>query len=233
MEGLLQFLENHLPFLIEHRYVFIYLGTSIEGLNSTILAGFLASVGAVSLWKVMLLCLVGAMTNGFMWYTVGYFAGSKPIDRWGRKDEKGRKIIEKVEEYFHRYSGRAIIITKLTWSLTIATMITAGSLKYDLKKFTLYNFLGSTGWALIVVSFGYFFGRSYSLLVEYVKDFFLILLLLVGVIVVGYVIKKMLNKLFVRSLFLRDHWDKFSHKMKEKMDELFSEENPGEDHLTK
>jgi len=223
MDGVLFFIQTHLPFLINHKYLFIYLGTSIEGLNSTILAGFLASVGAVSLWPVLFLCVIGAMTNGFMWYTVGYFAGSKPIDKWGRKDEKGRKIIEKVEDYFHRYSGRAIIITKLTWSLTIATMITAGSLKYDLKKFTLYNFIGSMGWAFMVVFFGFFFGQSYKFLIGYLTHIMFGLLFLVGAIILIYILKRIFNSFFIRSIFLRDKLNELSNKFKDGMDKFLSD----------
>src|SRR3989338_11321263 len=114
-------------------------------MNTIILSGFLASIGSVEFWPVLLIVLAGEILNGYMWYAVGYFGGAKPIDKWGRKDEKSRKIIEKVEEYFNRYSGRAIILTKLTFSLTIATLIMAGSLKYDFRKFHLYNFVGSLG----------------------------------------------------------------------------------------
>lgn len=223
MENVLQFFQDHLPILIEHKYIFIYLGTSIEGLNSTILAGFLASVGAVSLWPVLLLCIVGAFTNGFMWYVVGYYAGAKPIDKWGRKDQKSRKIIEKVEEYFQKYSGRAIVITKLTWSLTIATMITAGSLKYNLKKFALYNLIGSTGWAFMVVFFGFFFGQSYKYLFDYLKHILFIFLFLGGAIALGYVLKITFRSAFIRSLFLADRVREFSDKMKNGIDKFLSD----------
>jgi len=224
MDGVLLFIQTHLPVLIEHKYIFIFLGVAIEGMNTTILAGFLASVGVVSLWPAFFLALTGQIVNAFGWYTVGYFAGSKPIDKWGRKDEKSRKIIEKVEQYFKRYSGRAVFIAHITWSLTIATMIMAGSFKYDLKKFSLYNFLGSSVWVLMVFFVGYFFGQSYKYLFDYLKNIVLVFLFLGGAIAIGYLIKVVFRKIYVRSLFLREHWDKFSHNVKEKIDELFSEE---------
>ena len=224
MDGVLLFIQTHLPVLIEHKYIFIFLGVAIEGMNTTILAGFLASVGVVSLWPAFFLALTGQIINAFGWYTVGYFAGSKPIDKWGRKDEKSRKIIEKVEQYFKRYSGRAVFIAHITWSLTIATMIMAGSFKYDLKKFSLYNFLGSSVWVLMVFFVGYFFGQSYKYLFDYLKNIVLVFLFLGGAIAIGYLIKVVFRKIYVRSLFLREHWDKFSHNVKEKIDELFSEE---------
>src|SRR3989338_2673264 len=223
MENVLQFIQNNLPVLIEHKYLFIFLGVAIEGMNTTILAGFLASVGVVSLWPALFLALTGQIINAFGWNTVGYFAGSKPIDKWGRKDEKSRKIIEKVEQYFKRYSGRAVFIAHITWSLTIATMIMAGSFKYDLKKFSLYNFLCSSVWVLMVFFVGYFFGQSYKYLFDYLKNIVLVFLFLGGAIAVGYILKLMFRSAYIRSLFIGERLKELSDKVKDGLDKLFSD----------
>ena len=120
MEGLFHFFESSFPTLVEYKYLLLFLGSIFEGLNSMVLGGFLVSVGTVKLLPIFLIFTIGYVLNGYLWYAVGYFAGAKPIDKWARKDKKGRKIVEKVEEYFHKYSGRAIVITKFTFSLTVA-----------------------------------------------------------------------------------------------------------------
>ena len=223
MDGVLQFIQDNLPFLIEHRYVFIFLGAAIEGMNTTILAGFLSSVNSISFWPALFLCLGGEVINGFAWYAVGHYAGAKPIDKWGRKDEKSRKIIEKVEDYFKRYSGRAILFAKVTWSLTIATMIMAGSFKYDLKKFSLYNFLGSSGWVLMVFFGGYFFGESYKYLFDYFKNFAIILVFLGGAITIGYLLKMIFRSAYIRSLFISERLKELSDKVRDGLDKFFSD----------
>lgn len=223
MENVLHFVQNSLPFLFEYKYVFIFIGASIEGMNTTILAGFLASVASISLWPAFFICLTGEVINGFAWYAVGYYAGSKPIDKWGRKDKKSRKIIEKVEEYFQRYSGRAILFAKVTWSLTIATMITAGSLKYNLKKFAWYNFLGSAMWIGMVFFVGFFFGESYKYLFDYLKNFVLVLVFLGGALSIGYLIKIMFRSAYIRTIFLTERIKEISDKLKDGIDKLLSE----------
>lgn len=223
MENVLQFIENNFPLLFEYKYLFIFIGAAVEGMNTTILAGFLASVASIALWPAFFICLVGEIINGFAWYTVGYYAGSKPIDKWGRKDKKSRKIIEKVEEYFHRYSGRAILFAKITWSLTIATMITAGSLKYDLKKFAVYNFLGSAMWIGMVFFVGFFFGESYKYLFDYLKNFVLVLVFLGGAIAIGYIIKMIIRSAYIRTLFLTERIKELSDKLKDGIDKLLSD----------
>ena len=223
MENAFLYIENHLPFLVEYKYLFIFVGAAVEGMNTTILAGFLASVASISLWPAFFVCLAGEVVSGFSWYTVGYYAGSKPIDRWGRKDKKSRKIIEKVEEYFQRYSGRAILFAKITWSLTIATMITAGSFKYDLKKFAIYNVLGSTLWIGMVFFVGFFFGESYKYLFDYLKNFVLVLVFLGGALAIGYLIKTIFSSAYIRTLFLTERIRELSDKLKDGIDKLLSD----------
>ncbi|OGN02373.1 MAG: hypothetical protein A2655_01410 [Candidatus Yanofskybacteria bacterium RIFCSPHIGHO2_01_FULL_43_42] len=222
MDGLLQFIETAFPALIAHKYFFLFLGAMIEGLNTMVLGGFLVSVNSVRLLPTLFLFILAYTINGYIWYAVGFFAGAKPIDKWGRKDEKGRKIIEKVEHYFTKYSGRAIIITKFTFSLTIATLIMAGSLKYSLKKFTFYNFVGSVGWVAVTLFVGYFFGQSYKLFFVYLKNFTYGLVFLGGAITLIYIIKLILSSAFVRSLFITDKIREFSHKLRNGLEEFLS-----------
>lgn len=223
MENVLQFIQKNLPLLFEYKYLFIFIGAAVEGMNTTILAGFLASIASISLVPAFFLCLTGEVLNGFAWYAVGYYAGAKPIDKWGRKDKKSRKIIEKVEEYFQRYSGRAILFAKITWSLTIATMITAGSFKYNLKKFALYNFIGSVMWIGMVFFVGYFFGEGYKYLFDYLKNFVLILVFLGGAIAIGYILKIIFRSAYIRTLFVAERIKEISDKLKDGIDKLLSD----------
>ena len=223
METFFQFFQSYFPYLIEHKYLFIFLGAAIEGMNTTILAGFLASVSSISLWPAFFICLIGEIINGFLWYAVGYYAGAKPIDKWGRKDQKSRKIIEKVEEYFKRYSGRAILFAKVTWSLCIATMIMAGSFKYNFKRFAWYNFVGSVVWIGMVFFIGYFYGESYKFLFDYLKNLAFVFVFLGGAIAIGYIIKIIFRSAYIRTLFLSERLKEFSDKMKNGIDKFLSD----------
>src|SRR3990167_4454917 len=222
METFFSFFQSNFPAIIHYRYLFLFLGATIEGMNTIILAGFLASIGSVALLPAFLLSVLGVIINGYIWYMVGYFAGAKPIDKWGRKDPKSRKIIEKVEEYFEKYSGRAIIFTKFTFSLTIATLIMAGSLKYNLKKFTLYNFIGSVGWVMVTLFIGYFFGESYKFFFAYLKGFTYFIVFLAGAIALVYIIKWMFGSAFVKSLLMAEKIKEISDKIRDGLDKFLS-----------
>ena len=216
-------IELQFPLIAQYKYLFLFIATSIEGFNTIILAGFLVSIGSVALVPTLLICIIGDFLNGWGWYLVGYFGGAKPIDKWGRKDPKSRRIIEKVEEYFTKYSGRAIVFTKFTFSLTIATLIMAGSLKYNLKKFSWFNFLGSIGWVIVTMFIGYFFGESYKFFLVYLKNITYFIVFLGGAITLMYLLKLFFKSTFVRTLFISEKIKEFSEKIKDGFDKFLSD----------
>ncbi|KKU90043.1 MAG: DedA family protein [Candidatus Yanofskybacteria bacterium GW2011_GWA1_48_10] len=214
-------IELQFPLIAQYKYLFLFIATSIEGFNTIILAGFLVSIGSVALVPTLLICIIGDFLNGWGWYLVGYFGGAKPIDKWGRKDPKSRKIIETVERYFQRYSGRAIIFTKLTWSLTIATMIMAGSFKYSFRKFSYYNFIGGTGWVAITFTIGYMFGKGYRA-VTLVNNIGYIALFLTLAIVFGFLLKLFFKSKFIRSLTAMERLRELGDRFRGHIDKIFS-----------
>jgi membrane protein DedA with SNARE-associated domain len=214
-------LQDNFPILVHYRYLFLFIATLIEGFNSIILAGFLASIGSVLVVPAILICIAGDFFNGWAWYAVGYWGGAKPIDKWGRKDPKSRKIIETVERYFQRYSGRAIIFTKLTWSLTIATMIMAGSFKYNFRKFSIYNFIGGLGWVAITFAVGFVFGKGYKA-INLVNNIGYLILFLVGAAFLVYALKVIFKSKFIQSLYAMERLRDFGEKLRDGIDKMIS-----------
>lgn len=219
MDAVLNFIQVNFPALVTHKYLFLFLGSAIEGMNTLILGGFLVSTGFVSLWPVLFLFILGETINGTIWYIVGYFAGSKPIDRWGRSNPKSELVINTVQRYFEKYSGRAILFTKFTFSLTIATMIMAGSLKYNFKRFSLYNLIGSAGWVCMTLFTGYFFGQSYKL---FLRNFEYFLLFLGGAVALVYVMKVIIRSAFIKTLLEHERVRYLSEKLKDGLDKILN-----------
>ncbi len=222
MENLLAFIQNHAPFLITHKYLFLFLGGFIEGMNTLVVGGFLASTGQVKLQLILPLLILGHFLNGYVWYLVGYLGGAKALDKWGHQNKISHQVINKIEDYFKRYSGRSIMFSKFTFSLEIATMILSGSLKYDLRKFSKYNFYGSVGWVFMTVFIGYFFGQSFKLIFNLLKSFTILMLFLGGAIILIYILKILLKKYFVGYITIQQKIREWSERIRGEFDDLMS-----------
>ena len=222
MENLLIFIQEHAPLLIDHKYLFLFLGGAIEGMNTLVLGGFIASTGQVKLHLLFPLLVAAHALNGYGWYLVGYLGGAKSLDKWGHKNKISHQVINKIEEYFKRYSGRTIMFAKFTFSLEIATMILCGSLKYNLKKFSKYNLYGSIGWVSMAVFVGYFFGQSFKLIFNFMKSFTLFMLFLAGAIILIYVLKILLRKYFIGYLTIQEKIREWTDRLRDGFDDLMS-----------
>ena len=109
--------------------------------------------------------------------------------------------------------------------MTIATLIMAGSLKYDIKKFSLYNFVGSVGWVCMVLFTGYFFGQSYKLLFHYLNNFLYILIFLGGAIALIYILKVIFISAFVKSILANEKVKYVNDKIRNGLDKLLTNGN--------
>ena len=222
MESFLLFLQNNFPAIIEHKYWFMFFGAMIEGLNSMVLGGFLVSIKSVPLLPTFLVFALGYTINGYLWYAVGYLGGAKAIDKWGRTKPKSEKIITTVQKYFEKHSGKTIIITKFTFSLTVAALIMAGSLKYNLKKFALYNFVGSVGWVSVTMFTGYFFGQSYKFFFVYLRNFTYFLVFLGSAVALIYILKLIMQSAFIKAVLMNERIRYYSEKIKNGFERFIS-----------
>jgi len=225
MESFLIFLQDHAPYLISYKYFFLFLGGLIEGMNVLVLAGFIASSGQINLWVILPILIFAHFLNGCGWYLVGYLGGAKALDKWGHKNKISHQVINRIEEYFEKYSGRAIMFAKFTFSLEIATMILSGSLKYNLKKFFKYNLYGSIGWVFMTVFIGYFFAESFKIFFSFIKDFTLFLIFLAIAIALIYIIKVLLKRYFVRYLFVQQKIKEWTEKIRDGLNGILTEED--------
>ena len=225
MDWLLNLIQSHAPYLISYKYFFLFLGGMIEGMNTLVLAGFIASSGQIKLFYIWPILIVAHTINGFGWYLVGYWGGAKALDKWGHRNKLSHQVIGKIQNYFEKYSGRAIMFAKFTFTLEIATMILSGSLKYNLKKFAKYNFYGSIGWVTMTVFIGYFFAESFKIFFSFVKDFTLFLIFLGGAITLLYIIKILLKKYFVRYIYIQQKIREWSEKLREGLNGLMEDDD--------
>lgn len=223
METIFYFLKDHFPILFSYKYFFVFAGAAIEGFNTQILAGFLIGVGGLKLLPTFLVTIAGQFINGFIWYGLGYFLGAKPLNYWMARHNKSKKAIEWVNYYFVKHSAKALILTRITVSFTVATLITAGSLKYNLKRFSFYNFIGGAIWAIITLGFGYFFGESFKFIFVYVADATILLLILILVGVALYLIFKFINRILERWLTFNEKLKEVGNQVMDGLDKILSE----------
>lgn len=135
----------------------------------------------LTLWITLLLMFLAAISGDSLNYYLGKTVGLKVLgwDVFG-KQLVSKKNINKTHDFYDKHGPQTIIIARFIPLIRTFAPFVAGIGDMHYKKFILYNVIGGTGWVLILVFLGYFFGN-----LSFVKDNFHFVLL--GIIVLSLV----------------------------------------------
>lgn len=162
-----------------------------EGPIITMIAAFLASVGALNVWLVFFLSVVGDMIGDVILFWIGQRWGLRFVDRFGSRFGMTRTLVARIENFFRRHGGKTVVIAKTTTGLCWVTFVVAGIVNMPIHRFVWYSFLGGVMWSAFLVAMGYFFGYMYDQISAYISNagwivFGVALLVLAGI----YIVKK-------------------------------------------
>ena len=171
-------LSSLFAFLEGSKYVLIFIGSYIEGSAVMMTTGFLWHLGTVAFWPAYGALLLGDILADLMWYAVGYHAARPFFARYGHWFGTAPDVIEKVEQRFHHYHTKILIISKLTmgFGLAVPILTVAGMLRVPFIRYITINLIGGMIWVFLLMSIGYYFGN----VLDYApKDFRVVIAILV------------------------------------------------------
>lgn len=137
---------------------------------------FSADGGGLNIIATLLVFISAAILGNTSNYWIARFFGSRILDS-GKVKALTPERLAKLDEFFERYGGLTIVITRfMPFFRTFAPFI-AGTGHMNFAKFTFYNSIGGIAWVSLFVLAGYFFGG-----VPFVQEHFEVIILgIVGV----------------------------------------------------
>lgn len=140
----------------------LFFGFFLPGDYLLVLAGILCAAGMldVNIW-VLIASLIGAGVLGnYTGYWFGYRTGPVLFKRNESLFFK-KRYVTMAEQFYAKYGGMALVLGRFFPIIRTFAPIFAGVVKLNVKKFSLYNFIGSTIWVATLTSIGFFLGRRY------------------------------------------------------------------------
>ena len=180
--SLLQTIQN-LPWSVLHQWwywivflasileAFPIFGTFIPGHTIVILWGFLAKLGILDLWDILIISALWAILGDFIGYFIGKRYGHNFIVKYWKYVFFKEAYFEKTKQLITRHAGKTIIIGRFNPVIRALVPFVAGSLEIHLPKFSLYNVIGGISWATSSVLIGFVFGQSYEIVAKYIGRF--------------------------------------------------------------
>ncbi|NUM25674.1 MAG: DedA family protein [Candidatus Buchananbacteria bacterium] len=150
-------------------------------------SGFLVVEGRMSFWPLV---LVGAFANlggSLLAYWVGVRGGRPLIEKYGRYFLISRHDLDLADRWFSRYGELTVFFGRLLPVVRTYISFPAGVSKMNIKKFSLYTFLGALPWAALFTWLGIKLGSRWELIRQTLHNFDLAILLLIIVLVALYI----------------------------------------------
>lgn len=146
----------------------LLIGFFLPGDSLLFTAGLLCGTGIfdTSIEALLLgLCIAGITGN-----MVGYWFGKRVGDKLFTKDDSWifkKKYVTITDDFYKRHGGKTLILGRFLPIIRTFAPILAGVIKIDFKKFMLYNIIGCVAWVFSLTLIGYFLGKQYPQVKDY------------------------------------------------------------------
>jgi membrane protein DedA with SNARE-associated domain len=158
--GLLMFLENLFP--------------PIPSELIMPLAGYTATFPNTQIQVIPAIVagVIGTILGAIPWYYAGLLLGQQRLQllasRYGKWIGISGEDIEKSTNWFQKHGSKAVLFGRLVPGIRTLISIPAGVSKMPVVPFFIYSTIGTIAWVTLLTYAGYFLGKNYKLVEDYI-----------------------------------------------------------------
>lgn len=137
--------------------------------------GFLAGLGILNFWLVVLVGALGNLVGSLLAYWLGATKGEKwvriVIRKWGKWLLIKEKDFDTAKKWFHKYGQVVTFGSRLLPIVRTFISLPAGISRMNLPLFSLLTFLGSFIWSAFLAWLGLKLGQNWMAIEPYFRKF--------------------------------------------------------------
>jgi membrane-associated protein len=143
------------------------LGVPVPASILLIAAGAFSQQGALDLYSMAILGLMGAVAGDAVSFGMGFYAKHWVDQRFG-----GSTTWRCAQGSFASRAGWAVYLTRfLITALAIPTNLIAGGSGFRFRSFMIYDIAGEITWITLYGGLGYWFGSEWELVSNFINNF--------------------------------------------------------------
>ncbi|WP_066639637.1 DedA family protein [Desulfolucanica intricata] len=173
VKRLTEFIEQILTLITDYiaalGYWGIALGMAIESANIPLpsevilpFGGYLVSIGKLDFFWASMAGTIGGTVGSVVSYYIGLLGGRPFLVRYGKYIGLNEKKLAIADRWFERYGEATVFFTRLMPVVRTFISFPAGISGMDIKRFTVYTFLGSLPWSFLLVYLGVKLGEHWD-----------------------------------------------------------------------
>jgi len=130
-------------------------------------AGFLAYMGEMNIWMVVLVSTLANLAGSIIAYYIGKYLGRPFVEKYGKYLLLNMGHLQLVENWFAKYGNLTVLFSRMLPLIRTYNSLPAGMGKMNFPKFCIYTFLGSIPWNLALVLLGWVLKQNWAILEKY------------------------------------------------------------------
>ncbi|HKC04895.1 MAG TPA: DedA family protein [Patescibacteria group bacterium] len=138
-------------------------------------AGFLAGIGGMNIWIAVLVGALGNLFGSILAFKLGEKMGEEwirtAIKKWGRWILVHEKDFDMALSWFKKYGQGITFGSRLLPIVRTFISLPAGIADMDIKRFSIYTFVGSFIWSGVLAYLGLKLGQNWQIIDPYFRKF--------------------------------------------------------------
>jgi len=173
----------------------LFIGFFLPGDSLLFTAGLLCSTGILVVHPLILvvLIIIAAVAGNMVGYAFGKKVGTLLFKRKSGFFFRQEHLIAANEFYF-KYGKKTIVLSRFLPIVRTFAPIVAGIVKLDYRKFFIYSLVGAFFWVNVLVLTGYFLGKNFPGIKDYLGYIVIFLIVITSIPFVYSYIKKKFRK---------------------------------------
>lgn len=156
------------------------------------LTGFAAARGVLGLPAALLWTTLGSVVGATVLYLAGALLGRDRMHRlWARLPLLKESDLARTEDWFARHGTKAVFLGRMLPVFRSVISVPAGVTRMPLPRFLLLTSLGSAIWNSALLLAGYWLGDRWGLVERYAGFLSQAVLVLIGLALVLFVVKRL------------------------------------------
>jgi membrane protein DedA with SNARE-associated domain len=199
-------MHRTIEFLFQHGYSVLLawvfaeqIGLPLPSMPLLLAAGALAGNGHLSVTGSLFYVTVAAIVADSVWYELGRRKGIKVLQLLCRISLEPDSCVRRTEGIFAKQGARSLLLAKFVPGLSTVAPPLAGIFHMKLRRFLLFDLLGTLLWGGSFLGIGYLFSEQIEYVAEKLTALGVWLLLMLGASLAAYIIYKYVS----RQQFLR------------------------------
>ena len=135
-------------------------GLAVPGETAVVAAGAAAAGGALDPVLLIALVWLAAAAGDLVSFALGRRLGRPFIERHGARMGLGRDRLARVDGFYERHGGKAVLAGRFVGVLRAVTPLFAGASGLSVRRFVPYSVVGSLAWATLFTLLGYGFASA-------------------------------------------------------------------------